>query len=333
MCRPIQMTKGNPKMQQNGLYYWFLYKIVFEKSIQKTGHVYCRLSKMKSVIDKGTPSQATCLIFSNPSLLMCCCHPLQHWVLCPLPPIVSSTTQLPCIIYFPLLLCCPPPNCLMLCPSPTSSCCVVGHPIALHCVLCCPAALHCPPPACLELSIPPPLIVFSTTRLPCVVYLHLLLYYPLPAQPPTYSTSIWSLHSPSSLWPHCIVVYCRGLWMPLPPWNTPAHHYPWTLSSSAPPLPSPLSIAAIKHGPLPQPSYSILAAATLFHLFFICHHCRLYRCPLPPSNMVICQSLSNSAACQCNPGLQLLKAIFVASALCHLLLPCPSNAFKHHLPN
>ncbi len=117
--------------------------------------------------------QATRLTFSDPPPLTCCCHLLQHWVLHPLPLVMSSTARLPCIVRSSLLLCRPPSNCFASCPLPPSSCCVVGHPIALRCVLRCPIALHHLPPAHLALSAPPPLVVFSAAPLPCTVYLPL----------------------------------------------------------------------------------------------------------------------------------------------------------------
>ncbi len=225
------------------------------------------------------PLQATRLTFSTPPLLPCCHCPLQHWVFHPLPLIVSSTAQFPCIVRLPLLLRCPLPNCLALCPLPPSSCCVVGHPIASCLVLCSPIASHHPPPARLVLSAPPPLVVFSTAYLRHVVYLPLLLCYPLLACP--LHTLPWFdcfIHPPlfaptASLSIAKAVEHHLQNETPLPI-TTVEHRF-----HLSPPPPSPMSITAVKH---------CLAAVVKRHL--CCHRSLLYCLHLslsPPSPLSI----------------------------------------------
>jgi hypothetical protein len=196
--------------------------------------------------------QAKCLTFSTPLLLTCCCHPLQHRVLHPLPLVVSSTAQLTHIICSPLLLCPPLPNCLVLFPLPPSSRCVVNHPIALHCVLHSPIASHCLLPTRLTLSTLPPLLLFPKALLPCIVFLPLLLCYPLPACP---------LHT-------------------LPQFDCCIHPH------SLPTPPCCLLQRLLNTTSTIECTHPSLSLNTIF----ICHPCRLPCCPLPPSNTARCRS-------------------------------------------
>ncbi len=191
-------------------------------------------------------------------------------------------------------------------------------------VLCHPIAMHCLPPARLALSTPPPLVVFSATHLPCVVYLLLSLCYPLPASPPTYSNSIRLLHSSSSLCPCHLVIYCRGHWMPPPPWNAPAHHYRQTSSSS-------VTATAL---PVVRCHCQTLPGATAIKRN-LCHHSPLPSCLhlSPPPPFLLSTSAVRTAAHHCHPLPQLSNAIFSATAaLCHLPSPRPLNTFKCHHP-
>jgi hypothetical protein len=115
------------------------------------------------------------------------------------------------------------------------------------------------------------------------------------------------LHPSSSLCPCCLVVYCRGRWMPTQPWNAPALHYCQTPSSSV----------TTANFPVVRPHHQTPPAATAIkpHLRCClplppCLHCHCHRLPSHPS------LLSNITTPHCHPLLQPSNAIFAAAAFC-----------------
>ncbi len=108
-----------------------------------------------------------------------------------LPRVVHSRlVRLPCVLYSCLSLCHPPPHHFAKCPLPPSSFCVVCRPIALHCLpSTCLSSLpcllsRCLPPACLASSTSPSRHVIHCPLTPHILYLNLIVAFPLSLFPP-----------------------------------------------------------------------------------------------------------------------------------------------------